>query len=555
MPPAAVSDQTFGREVLGAALPVLVEFSAEHAPFNATLDSLSAELAGKLKIVKVDVDRHPDLRTEYGVRGLPALILFKHGKPVARRLGGLASKSELAEWVNGALILALATRRTSASRSATEFKLANRLHVVVIPDNRAPVVTQLVWYKVGTAAEPKDFSGLVRFLEHLSFKSLNKITGGDYTRSIARTGGETNGRCDRGATTYWQRVPRDQLRMVMELEADRMANLRLTDEEVATEREVILEMRHSSIDLEPNARLAEKMRAALYRAHTYRLQSIDLANEISRLTRDDVLRFHKLHYAPNNAILVVSGDVTAEEVKQLATETYGQVPANPDFDRHLVGRGRLKVPPQTEVRRVTLEDPRADTARFRRNYAVPAFDTALAGEMEALDVLAKVLAGGTASRLYRKLVIDGKVATFVSGTYLSNGSNSGELALSVVANANDLEAVEAAVDEAIEDIRLNGVSQEEVRCAKKSLMAEYIFSGGDQLDLARRHARAAAAGRTIKDLEDWLAAISRVSAADVRKVAKTYVVPRHSVTGWLSARRDSKRARRTEPPAVERGLG
>lgn len=555
MSPAAVSDKTFGREVLGAALPVLVEFSAEHAPFNATLDELSAELVGKLKIVKVDVDRYPDLRAEYEVRGLPALILFKHGKPVARRVGGLASKSELAEWVDGALVLALATRRTSAARSATEFKLENGLHVIVIPDNRAPVVTQLVWYKVGTAAEPKDFYGLARFLEHLSFKSLNKVTGGDYARWIARTGGETNAGCDRGATTFWQRVPRDQLRVVMDLEADRMANLHLTDKEVATEREVVLEQRRSSIDLEPYARLAEKMRAALHRAHTYRLQSINLANEISRLSRDDVLRFHKLHYAPNNAILVVSGDVTAEEVKRLADETYGQVPANPDFDRHLVGRGRLKVPPQTEVRRVTLEDPRADTARFRRSYAVPAYGTASAGEMEAFDVLAKVLAGGVASRLYRKLVIDDKVATFVSGAYLSNGLNSGELALSVVANANDLEAVEAAVDEAIEDIRLNGVSQEEVRCAKKAVMAEYIFRGGDQLNLARRHARAAAAGLTIKDLEDWPAAISRVSAADVRKVAKTYVVPRHSVTGWLSARSDGKRARRAGPSAAERRLG
>jgi zinc protease len=549
-----VTDKTFGREVLAATRPVLVEFTSAQAPVNASLDAVNA-LQGNVKIARVDVNQHPDLKDEYGVRGLPTLILFKHGKPLARRVGGTPSTVELVEWIDGALVLALATRRTAAARSATDFKLANGLHVIVIPDKRAPVVTQLVWYKVGTASEPKDYFGLARFLEHLSFKSLNKITGGDYARSIARFGGENNAHCSIAATTYWQRVPRDQLETVMALEADRMAHLRVTADEVATEREVILEQRRANIDLRPDARLAEKTLAALYRAHTYRSRPAELAHEVSGLSLDDVLAFHKQHYAPNNAVVAISGDVTPDEVKRLTAETYGRIAANPEFDRSLIGRGKAKVPPQTEVRRVVLEDPSADTARFRRSYAVPAYGAAPAGDAEALDVLAKVLAGGIASRLYRKLVIDDRVAAAVTGMYRNNGAGLGELTLSVVANAGDLKSVEAAVDETIEDLRKNGISLEELRCAKKSLMADYIFGGGDQLDLVHRHARAAASRRTLKDIEDWPAAISRVSADDVRSVAKTYLVPRHSVTGWLSAKRDGKAAPRAQRSTVERRLG
>lgn len=180
MTTTTASDKTFGRDVLGASVPVLVEFSAADSPSNAALNELSTDMATKLKVVKVDVGCYPNLKDEYGVRGLPALVLFKHGKPVARMVGSRHSKTELEEWINGALILALATRRTAAGRAAAEFKLANGMQIIVIPDDRVPAVTHLVWYKVGSAHEPRDFQGLARFVGHLSFKSLNKIANGDH---------------------------------------------------------------------------------------------------------------------------------------------------------------------------------------------------------------------------------------------------------------------------------------------------------------------------------------------------------------------------------------
>jgi zinc protease len=544
MPTATVSDKTFGREVLSAAIPVLVEFSAEHAPSSAALDELSSELVGKLKVVRVDVGRHASLRKEYEVHGLPTLVLFKYGKPVSRVLGARLSNAELEEWIDGALILALATRKNSTARSASEFKLANGMHVVVIPDHRARVVTHMVWYKVGSADEPKGFSGLARLLEHLTFKSLNKVAGGP----SSRIGEGSNAILHRDATVFWQRVPRKHLKTVMEMEVDRMRKLRIDDDDVATEREVMLEQRRSSVEIDPRARLVEKMNAVLYRGHPYGLPAFGLPDEAVRLTRDDVLAFHRLHYAPNKAILVVSGDVTPEEVKQLAHKTYGRILAN----ENAAQRARPKLPAQLAARRVRLDDPHSETLRFYRSYAVPAYGKAECGEAEALHVLTRILAGWTASRLYRKLVIADKVATSVLGDYLSNTTEAGELTLRVLAADAPLSAVEASVDGVLEDIRNNGVSQEELGCAKKFLVADHFYNSSDRLNLASRYGWATALGRTIKDVEDWPAAISRVSADDVRKVARAYLISRRSVTGLLSRKRAGKDARQRDTLAVAR---
>ncbi|WP_171988094.1 insulinase family protein [Hyphomicrobium sp. NDB2Meth4] len=548
MPLAAVSEKTFGREVLGAAIPVLVEFSAEHAPSHAALDDLSNEMAGTIKVVRVDVGQHPTLKDEYGVRGLPTHILFKFGKPVSRRLGGLSSKAELREWIAGALILALATRRISIARSATHFKMANGMEVVVIPDHRAPVVTHMVWFRVGAADDPKDFSGISRLVEHLTFKSLDRITDGDFSKTILRLGGQADAFIYRDATVFWQSVPGDQLKMAMESEVDRMINLHVTDDEVASERGVILEQRRSEMANDPGARLVHEMNAALYRAHPYGRPVFGLPSELARLSREDVQRFHKLHYAPNKAILVVSGDVTSEEVKQLAHETFGRIPANPNVAQ----RPRLKEPPQIAARRVTLEATHSKTARFYRTYSLPGSATAARGETEALEVLAKILARGITSRLYRKLVIEDKISTSVTGNYLGNTLEAAELELMALATDGDLSAIEAGVDEVIEDIRKNGVTQEELACAKRSLVAGYIYGSADQFTLSQRYGWAAALGLTIKDAEDRPAAISRVSAADIAKVATKYLIARRSVTGWLCCRREGRNARPIQASAAAR---
>jgi zinc protease len=250
---------------------------------------------------------------------------------------------------------------------------------------------------------------------------------------------------------------------------------------------------------------------------------------MAKLSREDALRFYKRYYAPNNAILVVAGDVTPEEVKRLAEETYGKLPANPEVD----GRTRPEEPPQVAARRVTLKDPRAGNASFHRYYVAPSYVTAKPGEAEALDLLMKILADGSTSRLYRKLVVEDKVAATTGGDYSGYGLDSGAISLYAVASSGDLKAVEVVVDQVLDEIRKNGVTQLELERAKKSLLADYIYDSDNQANLARRYGWAVAIGRSIPQVEGWPEAISKVTTDDIKKAADAYLDARSSVTGWL----------------------
>ncbi len=202
--------------------------------------------------------------------------------------------------------------------------LANGMQVVVIPDRRAPVITQMVWYKVGAADEPQGKSGIAHFLEHLMFKGTEKIAPGEFSKLIARNGGEDNAFTTHDATAYFQRVAADRLALVMGMEADRMVNLRLSEEDVTTERKVILEERRSRVDNDPSSILSEEMGAALYLAHHYGIPVIGWEHEMKSLSREDAIAFYKQFYAPNNAILVVAGDVEPQAVIKLAQDTFGK---------------------------------------------------------------------------------------------------------------------------------------------------------------------------------------------------------------------------------------
>jgi zinc protease len=413
---------------------------------------------------------------------------------------------------------------------AAEFTLSNGMDVVVIPDHRAPVVTHMVWYKVGSADEPKGVSGIAHFLEHLMFKSTDKIAVGEFSKIISRLGGQDNAFTGQDVTSYHQRIAKERLGTIMEMEADRMQHLRLTSEEVATERQVILEERRSRIDNNPTALLDEQMNAALYLSHPYGIPVIGWEHEMAKLSREDALRFYKHYYAPNNAILVVAGDVTPEEVKRLAEETYGKVPANPD-----VGvRKRPLDPPYIASRRLELKDARAGNASFHRYYVTPSYSTAKPGEAEALDLLMKILADGSTSRLYRKLVVEDKIAATTGGDYSGWGLDGGAVSLyAVAAGDNGLDKIEASVDGVLADIRANGVTEVELARAKKSLLADYIYESDNQASLARRYGWGVAVGRSVKDIEKWPDAIAKVTLDDVKRAADTYLDLRRSVTGYL----------------------
>ncbi len=455
------------------------------------------------------------------------------------------------------LVIALMTLALSPQTFADDsksrlshFKLENGMEVLVIPDHRAPVVTHMVFYRVGSADEPRGKSGIAHFLEHLMFKSTDKIPSGEFSKIISRLGGQDNAFTTQDATAYFQRVAKEQLPKMMELEADRMVNLRLTDKEVVTERDVILEERRSRIENNPSAVFGEQMDAVLYQNHPYRIPVIGWEHEIAQLSREDALTFYKHYYAPNNAILVVAGDVTAEEVKALAEKTYGKVAPVEGITNN---RFRPTEPPARAPRRLTLEDPRAGQPSLHRYYIVPSYRTAEKGDAEALDILVKLLADGATSRFYKKAVVEERIASSANGYYESGGLDSGKVSFYAIAQDKaDLPKIEAMLDELIADITENGVSDAELKRAKSAYIADYVYESDSQSTLARRYGWGLATGLTIEDMESWPHRIRKVTSEDVKRVAAKFLNPRASVTGMLLPKERATADGETPPPAISK---
>lgn len=438
----------------------------------------------------------------------------------------------LSTLLTGLAMLSLSSHTLLAQSGpvANEFVLDNGMQVVVVPDHRAPVVTHMVWYRVGAADEQPGVSGIAHFLEHLMFKSTDTIPNGEFSKIISRLGGQDNAFTGHDVTAYFQRVSKDRLKTVMEMEADRMVHLKLDEKEVLTERQVILEERRSRVENSPSAILDEQMNATLYMSHPYGIPVIGWEHEMAKLSRADAMAFYKRFYAPNNAILVVTGDVTADEVKTLAEETYGKIPAN----KQVTWLPRPQEPPHRAARRVELKDQRAGKASLHRMYLAPSYLSAKEGEAEALDLLLKITASGPTSRLYKKLVMEDKLASSAGGWYSGAARDSGKISMyAVAADGVSLDKVEAGLDAVIAEVRTNGVTEAELERARKSYLAEYIYESDNQTSLARRYGWSLTVGRTLKDIEEWPARISKVSADDVKRVAEKYLDIRHSVTGTL----------------------
>lgn len=412
----------------------------------------------------------------------------------------------------------------------TYFKLANGLDVVVIPDHRAPVVTHMVWYRVGAADELPRVSGIAHFLEHLMFKGTDKIAPGEFSKIVARHGGEDNAFTSQDVTAYFQRVAKEKLPMIMEMEADRMANLKLLEKDVLTERDVILEERRSRIENSPSSILNEQMSAALYQSHPYGIPVIGWMHEMKELSRQDALNHYTKYYAPNNAILVVAGDVTADEVRELAEKFYGPVKRGEELAKRL----RPMEPKQMAPRRITLKDERAGKLTWQRQYLSPSYKTAPKGTTEALELLMKVAVEGTTSRLYKKLVVQSKLASSTGGGYSASGMDYGSLYLyAMPVKGVSVEQIEAAVDEVFQDILKNGITELELARARNSYIADYIYGNDSQSGLARRYGFALSTGWSIQDVESYPDRLKLVKVEDLKRVAETYLDINSSVTGVL----------------------
>jgi zinc protease len=412
----------------------------------------------------------------------------------------------------------------------TNFTLSNGLEVVVIPDHRAPVVTHMVWYKVGSADETPGKSGLAHFLEHLMFKGTAKNPSGRFSQVVATIGGQENAFTSADYTGYFQRVPRDQLKGMMEFEADRMTGLVLTDDVVRPELNVVLEEQNMRVANNPAARLGEQMDAALYLNHPYGRPVIGWRHEIEQLDREGALEFYRRFYTPNNAVLVVAGDVTPEEIRALAQETYGKVPRVAEIKPRL----RPQEPVQEAPRTVTLADPRVTQPSLSRYYLVPSSRTARPGESEALDVLTHILGRGSNSRLYQTLVVDKGVAVNAGASYDGTAVDNTRVSFyGTPKPGTSLPQLEEAIDAVLADVIENGVTAEELDRSKNRMIADAVYANDNQRVLAQWYGASLATGATVDEVRTWPDRIRVVTADAVLDAARRWLDKRRSVTGYL----------------------
>jgi zinc protease len=409
------------------------------------------------------------------------------------------------------------------------FTLKNGMQVVVVRNPRAAVITHMVWYKVGAADEPPGQSGIAHFLEHLMFKGTKKLRAGEFSKIVARNGGRENAFTTQDYTAFFQVVASDRLETMMRYEADRMTGLVLSKEIIEPERGVVLEERRSRTDSRPSSILWEQARAALYQNHPYRIPVIGWAHEIKALTRDQIIAFYRKYYRPNNAILVVAGDITVARLKPLAEKYYGAVPARP-----VPKRIRPQEPPQKAARRVIRIDPRVRQPSFGRIYLAPSYNRGNKTDAYALQVLSQILSGGATSRLNKSLVIDQKLADSAGAGYDPLVVDDGTFYVYASPRAGvPIAKVEAAMDAEIHKLLTTGVTAEEVKRAKQRLADAAIYARDSLSTGARILGRALAVGRSIADVETWPEHIEAVTVEQINAAARRVFKINSSVTGIL----------------------
>ena len=431
-------------------------------------------------------------------------------------------------WTSG---ISADTRAVAASGmfGAERYSLDNGLEIVVLPNHRAPIVVHMVWYRVGAADDPVGKSGLAHFLEHLMFKGTPRYPDGEFSEIVARNGGRENAFTSSDYTGYFQRISKDRLALVMELEADRMRNLVLVEETVLPERDVVLEERSSRTDNNPGALLGERLNATLYARHPYGTPIIGWRHEIEQLPLDDAITFYDRHYAPDNAILVVAGDVTGPEVLALAEEYYGAI-----APRDVPARVRPQEPPPIAPRRVTYVDPQVSEPSISRHFLAPSY---VAGESQhavPLQVLAELLGGKSTSRLYRDLVVEQGIAGWAGASYRPMALDRTSFAVYLsVKPGGDVAAAEAALDRAIDDLLTNGVTEKEVKAARDRMSASVFYALDSPSGIANIFGNAMVIGMDTVDVETWAERVAAVTVEDVMAAAQYVLQPARSVTGHL----------------------
>ena len=427
-----------------------------------------------------------------------------------------------------AVLLAAPAR---ADESVTTFTLENGLEAVVIEDHRAPVVVHMLWYKVGSADEPAGTSGIAHYLEHLLFKGTDELAPGEFSATVEANGGSDNAFTSRDYTGYFQRVAADRLELMMKMEADRMRDLVLTEADARTERDVIIEERNQRVESDPGALFSEQRTAAQFLNHPYGRPVIGWRHEMEALTREDALDFYRRYYAPNNAVLIVAGDVDPAEVERLAEVHYGPLEPTPG----LGPRVRPAEPPQRAERRITYTDPRVGQPYLVRSYLAPERNAGDQREAAALMLLAEILGGsGLTSVLGERLQLDRKLAIHTSAFYADTSYDPASFGIyAIPAEGVGLAELEAAIDEELVAFLASGVDAEQLDRIKSQIRASLIYSRDSIQSRARLYGQALTSGLTVADVQAWPDLLQSVTGEEIVAAARRHLDRRRAVTGWM----------------------
>ncbi|MEM8793205.1 MAG: pitrilysin family protein [Pseudomonadota bacterium] len=426
------------------------------------------------------------------------------------------------------LIFAGMTGAARAEQPVTSFTMENGMEVVVIEDDRAPVVTHMVWYRVGAADEPPGASGIAHFFEHMMFRGSEKFPGGIASKIIGENGGQENAFTSWDYTGYFQTIASDRLELVMDLESDRMANLIINEDVATTERKVIIEERNQRTDSSPQSLFGEQMRAALWLNHPYRIPIIGWRHEILELSVEDLTAFYERFYAPDNAILVVAGDVDPKEVLALADTYYGALepsgqPPEP----------RPSEPPQLAPRRIQMTDPRVRQPYVMRYYLVPTYEPEKPERSAALYLLSQVLGSGIASRFSAQLQLEEKTALSTGSFYSPVDRDATSFGIYAIPTpGTDLATVEASLDAVLAEVAANGPTEEELERIKRKLRADRIYAQDSIRSQANLYGNALAVGISVEEVQNWPDVIEAITPEDVR-AATALLDLDASVTGYL----------------------
>lgn len=432
-------------------------------------------------------------------------------------------------------VLALAAK----ADQVTTYTLDNGMDVVVIEDRRAPVVVHMVWYRVGSADEPEGQSGIAHFLEHLMFKGTDVLEAGEFSQVVAVNGGRDNAFTSFDYTGYFQRIASDRLDLMMQMESNRMTNLALTNDDITFERRVVLEERSQVVESNPGAMAREQFMAAQYQNHRYGIPIIGWQHEIEQLDMPELLEFYRQHYAPNNAVLVVAGDVDPADVLAMAEQYYGPIPAKAD----LPDRIRPIEPPQRAERRVTYADPRVSVPYLVRSYLAPQRTTGSQQEAAALVYLAELLGGSPfTSDLGRALQFDSQLAIQTSASYSGMSLDQTTFSLVVApATGVTLSEAEAAMDDVIAAFMENDIDPARMDAIRTQLRASEIYALDSTQGLARRYGAALTSGLTVEDVQQWPDILQSVTPEQIKDAAANLLNRNQAVTGWVVANQEEAR--------------